>query len=105
LFRKANDQLSFLQRVGSHATKEHATGRIDAIPPNAEQPVEYFNSLHDQYKALQAQYQPLVQEAATYRERLKQTMPYKEFSEFKRTTMLFAKPSLASSSSLRKSGR
>lgn len=81
MFKNANDQLAYLRRVGSHATKEHANGRIDAIPPNAAPPVEYFNTLSDQYKMLQAQYQPLVKEAATYRERLKQTLPYADYCQ------------------------
>ena len=79
MFKKANDQLTYVGRTGSHATREHATGRIDMIPSSAEQPVEYFNTLHDQYKALQAQYQPLVKQAAVCREQLKRTMPHEQY--------------------------
>lgn len=79
MFKKTSERLSHMERVASHATKEHASGRIDMIPTDAQQPVDYFNDLHDQYKSLNANYQLLMAEAAMLRRQLKQRMSYDEF--------------------------
>jgi len=79
MYKNASDKTTYLNRVASHATKEHATGRVDAIPPDAEQPVAYFNALHDQYKVMAENYKVLREEATSLRARLKNTMPFEEY--------------------------
>jgi hypothetical protein len=79
MYKNSSDKLTYTKRVASHATKEHASGRIDAVPADAEQPVAYFNTLHDQYKIMAANYKALMAEAVVLRARLKNTMPIEEY--------------------------
>jgi hypothetical protein len=79
MFKKTSDRLTYVERVASHSTKERANGRIDMIPPDAELPVDYFNTLHDQYKNLCANYKMLSEYGSSLRDRLKQTLKYDEY--------------------------
>jgi hypothetical protein len=79
MFKNSNDKLNYLNRTGSHATKESATGRINAIPQWAQEPEQYYNSLRDQFIAIRDQRLDYQQKLTEIREKLKQTLPFKEF--------------------------
>jgi hypothetical protein len=79
MYKGSSDKLTYIERVASHATKEHPSGRIDAIPTNAEQPVEYFNALCDQYKILAENYKSLMADATMLRARLKLRLSHDEY--------------------------
>jgi len=51
MFKNASDNLNFIARTASHATKPSHTGRINDIPSWAREPEEYYNSIRDQYRS------------------------------------------------------
>lgn len=81
MFKKTSDRLSYIERVASHSTKERANGRIDMIPADAKQPVDYFNTLHDQYKIMLNNYKLLMADAAALRARMQQRMTFEAYQQ------------------------
>jgi hypothetical protein len=73
MYRTTSDRNDYLKRVGSHATKERRTGRIDAIPKWADPVVsELTAEQKEQLKALRRQQAAQLRtlRAAEYRELL-----------------------------------
>jgi hypothetical protein len=90
MFKKASDNLSYLERTGSHATKASPTGRIDMLPAWAQEPEEYYNSLLERYKSLCAQRDQCQRQLEALNLRLKETLPRKDYDhvmEVKRAHM------------------
>jgi hypothetical protein len=79
MYKSLSDLSHYLERAGSHATKESRTGRIDAIPKWAQEPEQYYNSLRDRYQSLAAQLKQAEHDLAEINEKLKITLPRKEF--------------------------
>jgi hypothetical protein len=78
-FKTASDLQSYQQRVGSHATKEHPTGRIDAVPEWAQEPEEYYNTIKQQYLLMQETVYHLAEEQRWCSLQLRNDLPFEEF--------------------------
>jgi len=79
MYKGAHDKQSFTQRTASHATKPYASGRVDGIPPWAAEPEEYYRSIRGQWQALNDQLRDCQDKLAAIRQRLKTTLPRKEY--------------------------
>ena len=79
MFKKASDNLSYLERTGSHATKPSPTGRIDMLPAWAQEPEAYYNSLLERYNSLRAQLDHCQEQLAALKLKLKATLPRKDY--------------------------
>jgi hypothetical protein len=77
-FKTASDLQSYQQRVGSHATKEHPTGRIDAVPEWAVAPEEYYNTIKEQYALLQGTLYEICEEEKWCNIQLRSSLPFEE---------------------------
>ena len=84
MFKDASDKQNFITRTASHATKEHRSGRIDAIPEWAEKPEEYYNSLKEQFESLRDQLRDANTRIEVVASKLKQTLVFKEYEPLQR---------------------
>jgi hypothetical protein len=71
MFKKAGDNAHYLARTGSHSTKESPTGLIRMIPPTAKEPLDYYNSVLEEYETLRRQ----LEDHNTRLRRLRQSPP------------------------------
>src|SRR5258708_79157 len=80
MFKLTSERLNHRERVASHSTKEHANGRIDMVPPTADQPEDYFNGAAESYRTLRSQLgvlDPDTEEAFLVRGRLRGLRPWR----------------------------
>ena len=83
MFKTSSGKLDYISRVGSHATKPRAGGRIDDVPSWAKEPEEYYNSIRDRYQALADQFADIQTQLAVINDKLKVTMPFKDFENLR----------------------
>jgi len=83
MFKNASDNLNFIARTASHATKPSRTGRINDIPSWAREPEEYYNSIRDQYRSLADQLAKAQASLTDVNEKLKATLPFKEYDHLR----------------------
>src|SRR5258708_2136090 len=78
MYKSTSDSENYLQRTGSHATKEMRTGRIDAIPAWAQPAEDYYNSLKDRYHNLVQQLDQNCAAHGRIKAQLAHKLPYNE---------------------------
>jgi hypothetical protein len=78
-YKNVSENLNHVGRVASAATREHANGRIDLIPRDAQQPEEYYNTIRDQYFEMSAAFQKNQTRLTELRATLRQRLPRSEF--------------------------
>jgi Iap family predicted aminopeptidase len=78
-YKTANENLNHIHRVASASTREHANGRIDMIPPNAREPEEYYNTIRDQYFAMNASFVRNQERLRVLKEQLRHTLPHHDY--------------------------
>jgi hypothetical protein len=83
MYKGSADRLSYLARVSSHATKPLASGRIDEIPPWAQEPEAYYNSVRDRYRSLAEQLTTAREKLTEINETLRNHLPFKEFEHLR----------------------
>lgn len=79
MFKKSSDREAFIHRTGSHATKEYASGRIDAIPTWAKEPEEYYLSLRERVESVRHQLTAAQANMGQLTQKLKNQLPYAEY--------------------------
>ena len=80
-FKSTSQNLSYVARVASASTRPHANGRIDLIPEDAREPEEYYNTLRDQYLAMNQRHQDIRERLTAIKLKLRETMPYADFKK------------------------
>jgi hypothetical protein len=79
MYKTTSDRTTYLERVASHSTKEHATGRIDNIPSWAKEPEEYYLSLRERVDSLTIQRDKAVAKMTAINQRLLKMLPHDEY--------------------------
>lgn len=79
MFKGASDKSTYLDRTASHSTKEWASGRIDAVPPFAQEAEDYYRSLRNQYDRVLDQLFKANEAVHNLKVRLRQTLPHEEY--------------------------
>lgn len=83
MYKGSNERQSFVGRTGSHATKPHGTGRIDHVPPWAEEPEAYYNDVRDRYRSLADQLRKAQDQLTEINFRLRTSLPYREYQHLR----------------------
>lgn len=78
-YKSTSDNLNYIERVASHSTKEHRTGRIDMVPTWAREPEEYYNAMRDRWSSLAEQLLKCETELQQINEKLKTTLPIRDY--------------------------
>lgn len=83
-FKGTSEGLNHIARVASAATRPRANGRIDLIPPDAREPEEYYNTIRDQYLAMNSQLKSIQARLTELKLEMRETLPFERFSTLKR---------------------
>lgn len=78
-FKGTSEALNHIARVASASTRPHANGRIDLIPDDAREPEEYYNTIRDQYLAMNARHKSIQQRLTELKTEMRQTLPFELF--------------------------
>jgi hypothetical protein len=78
-FKGVSEGLNHIARVASASTRPHANGRIDLIPPDALEPEEYYNTIRDQYIAMNARQKSIQVRLTEINLELRATLPFGKF--------------------------
>jgi len=83
-FKSTSEGMNHIARVASASTRPHPNGRIDLIPTDAREPEEYYNTIRDQYLAMNAQLKIIHARLTELKLQLRETLPFEKFGALKR---------------------